>query len=551
MPYMSAMHSLISFVGNRDPYPDSGDDAEEPGPLLSLLLAREREGEGFDEAYLLCTGGAFLERARDLEREAREEGLRTRILAVDLPLRDVIDYVEIWGQLERVLPEIRERAGPAGRRWSFLLDSGTPQAKGCLLLAARSGLFPATLIQGIPPRFAGGTYKAREVRLDGLPEAVLSRAPRPTSGRGAPSAGREGALDRDCASAAFLAAESQALRAAKYRDPILLLGETGTGKTRIARAVHEASGRKGGPFIEVNCSAIPESLAESELFGHVRGAFSGADRNRAGKFRAAEGGTLFLDEIGELPAELQAKLLKALDEGLVTPVGSDEAQRCDARVIAATNRDLGALVREGRFRQDLHERLKVFVVRLPPLRERPEDIPYLAARFVEDWNAQYDERRYLTDEALAALRAYSWPGNVRELINCIKSACCTAAGSALGLDSLPEQLRAALAKPAGAEASAGGSSAARAAGSGAPQGGPCLEPGLGSDGALPPGGVNLRAKLLQVEWGYVAAALRASGGNREAAAKLLGLTGHALRKALKERLAAFDDGGGEEGTLGD
>ncbi|MFZ4618204.1 MAG: sigma 54-interacting transcriptional regulator [Rectinemataceae bacterium] len=501
------MRSLVSFVGNRDPYPDQVEDVDEPGPLLAFLLDRAREGRHFDEAWLLCTAGSFFERARDLERELHDEGLPTRIVPIEFALHDVIDYSEIWSNLERVLPSIRERSSPS-TEWSFLFDSGTPQAKGCLLLAARSGLFPATLIQGIPARFAGGTYKAREIRLEGFPDISMAR----------PSKAPSGAFGQGLG--AFAEIERQALGVAGYDDPVLILGSTGTGKTRIARIIHDASPRKGGPFVELNCSAIPAALAESELFGHVRGAFTGTDRARTGKFRAAAGGTLFLDEIGDLPLELQAKLLKALDQGRVTPVGSDDEVKTDARIIAATNHDLEDLIAIGKFRRDLYERLKVVVVRMLRLAERVEDIRPQATTFLEEWNLQYSEHRFLTEEALLALEGYSWPGNVRELINTLRSAACTANGLAIGLEVLPAEIRAAT-RGAGARAAAD-----------------CIDelPAISRDG------VNLRAKLLQVEWGYIQAALRQTENNREAAAKLLGLTGHALRKALRERLAGFVEG---------
>jgi DNA-binding NtrC family response regulator len=519
----------------RDPYPQ-GD--EEPGPLLSLILDASKAGRPYDEAWLLCTGGTFLERARDLEREVAEEGVALRVIPLDFPLRDVIDYAEIWQALNEALKAIRARAGAGPHDWTFLLDSGTPQMKTALFLAARSGLFPARLIQGIPPRFAGGAYKQREVCVEGLPsvclgpggpgaEAELSPgyALRLESERGdrfapmrpaAPQAGK-GPVAR---STAFDQVLGRAAAAARYDDPVLILGETGTGKTMVARRIHEQSARRSGPFVEVNCSAIPEALAESELFGHARGSFSGADKARAGKFRAAHGGTLFLDEIGDLAPELQAKLLKAIEDKTVTPVGSDEPAKADARLVAATNRNLDDLVKAGRFRRDLYERLKVVVLRLPPLRERREDIGPLVARFLALWNEQYGEARYLTPDAMVALESYPWPGNVRELQNALRSAACSSASCAIGPESLPEEL---LRARDGAAA-------------------PGPDPV-----ALPDEGVNLKARLLQIEWEYVAAALRKSGGNRESAAKLLGLTGHAFRKALRERLSAFADEGWEDG----
>ncbi len=521
MVHMSKTRSLIAFVGNRDPYPESD---EEPGPLLSLILDAERNKHGYDEAWLLCSGGTFLERAHDLEREARDENLLTRFYPIDFPLADVIDYSEIWAQLGRGLETIRQKAGSIERDWVFLLDSGTPQMKTTLFLAARSGLFPAALVQGIPARFAGGSYKSREVRLDGIPDVRLPFKPIKaveTEDRILFSVSEPVPVGPIAVSSAFTEALRKAVSAARYDDPILMLGETGTGKTMVARRIHAAGARAAGPFVEVNCSAIAETMAESELFGHVHGAFTGADKARSGKFRAAQGGTLFLDEVGDLSLDVQAKLLKAIDDRLVTPVGADEPAEANARLIAATNRDLPAMVDSGAFRRDLYERLKVVVIHLPPLRERREEIRPLAQRFVESWNEQYNEHRFVTEPAMALLEAHSWPGNVRGLNNALRSAANTSTTQALGPEAFPDDVR---------QSAASGS------------------PGLPDASAaplIPPEGVNLRARLLQVEWSYFSAALRMTDGKREDAAALLGLTGHAFRKALRERLSAFADEGWE------
>ncbi len=538
---MQNIRSLVAFTGMRDPYPE---EDEEPGPILSFLLETQKNGQPVDEAWLLCTGGTFLERARDLEREARDEGVLTKVLPLDFPVKDVIDYAEIWDLLVASLDTIRGKAGSGARDWTFLLDSGTPQMKTSLFLAARSGLFPARLVQGIPPRFAGGAYKCREVRVEGIPEVRVPRG-RPRDEEAPDEDTTQhvqyclkpfwddepillgpgpGAARGESFSSAFREAEKRAQSAARYDNNVLILGETGTGKTLIARRIHEASSRRDGPFVEVNCSAISESLAESELFGHERGAFSGADKPRSGKFRAAQGGTLFLDEVGDLSLEMQSRLLKALEEKVVTPVGSDTPQAVDVRVLAATNKDLPKLVEEERFRRDLYERLKVVVIELPPLRSRREDVRSLAARFLAEWNERYEEMRFLTEDAAVLLESYAWPGNVRELRNAITSAACSAASTALGPESLPEEIR----KFRRGSGDSGEGIAALSA-------------------ELPDEGINLKARLLQVEWQYVAAALRKAGGNREAAAKLLGMTGHAFRKALRERLSAFLDEGWEEG----
>jgi two-component system response regulator HupR/HoxA len=196
---------------------------------------------------------------------------------------------------------------------------------------------------------------------------------------------------------------------------VLVLGENGTGKELVARAVHRRSPRASGPFVTQNCSAMPETLLDSALFGHVRGAFTGAVADRKGLFEAADGGTLFLDEVGEMSAALQTKLLRVLEDATLVPVGSVEPRKVDVRVVTATNRDLGELVRQRRFREDLLHRLSVLTVEIPPLRERPEDIVLLVEHFRRQLAERDGRDRRFSQECLQRLSAYSWPGNVREL----------------------------------------------------------------------------------------------------------------------------------------
>ncbi|MCA9605265.1 MAG: nitric oxide reductase transcriptional regulator NorR [Myxococcales bacterium] len=205
--------------------------------------------------------------------------------------------------------------------------------------------------------------------------------------------------------------------------PVLIIGETGVGKELVSRAIHQASARRDRPLIEVNCAALPDSVAESELFGHVRGAFTGAEQNRAGKLELADGSTLLLDEVGELSLGLQPKLLRALQSGELQRVGSDESKRVDVRIVAATNRDIDAEVVAGRFRQDLFHRLDVYRIRVPPLRERRDDIPLLAGHFADRARLRLGLGPVRLDEgARARLHRYDWPGNVRELENAVQRA---------------------------------------------------------------------------------------------------------------------------------
>jgi len=208
---------------------------------------------------------------------------------------------------------------------------------------------------------------------------------------------------------------------------VLILGESGTGKELVAREIHRASSRRDGPMVRVNCAAVPRDLFESEFFGHVKGAFTGALRDRVGRFELAHGGTLFLDEVTEIPIELQSKLLRAIQEGEYERVGSDRTMKTDVRLVAATNRNLTEEVRKGKFREDLYYRLNVFPIMLVPLRDRKSDIPLLAAHFLERACKEFNKPLLLmSGEAIAALKAYDWPGNVRELQNVVERAVITA-----------------------------------------------------------------------------------------------------------------------------
>jgi DNA-binding NtrC family response regulator len=290
---------------------------------------------------------------------------------------------------------------------------------------------------------------------------------------------------------------------------VLIRGETGTGKEVVARLVHGASGRRAGPFVAVNVSAIPETLAESELFGHVRGAFTGADKPRTGRFVAAEGGTLFLDEIGEMPRGVQAKVLRALQEREVTPVGASEPIPVDVRIVAATHRDLEEMIRAGTFREDLFYRLDVVPIEIPPLRERRQDIPALVEHFRVEVNAR--EGRSVPGVALDVMQrlgAYEWPGNVRELENLVERLVVIAANRIIVMADLPAHLRTNVVD---------------------------LEKATLD---LPLSGVDLRVFLTQLEERLILQALERTGGNKNRAAELLGMNRTTLVEKLRRRNVA-------------
>lgn len=229
-------------------------------------------------------------------------------------------------------------------------------------------------------------------------------------------------------------------RAAAVKTTILISGESGTGKEMVARALHEASPRKSGPFLALNCGAIPENLIESTLFGHEKGAFTGADKQSRGYFHASDGGTLLLDEIGELPLAMQSKLLRVLEDSAVTPVGTTAPQKVDVRIVAATNRDLEQEVTAGEFRQDLFFRLNIVNIKLPPLRERPEDLPLLTRYFLDEiCRTNGFETREIDPSLLEAFSRYEWPGNVRELKNTLESLVVLSGQTTLSAEDLPEK----------------------------------------------------------------------------------------------------------------
>ena len=313
-------------------------------------------------------------------------------------------------------------------------------------------------------------------------------------------------------SPAAVEVKRQARRAAQSGSPVLLLGETGTGKELLAHAIHAASGRASGPFVSVNIAAVPDTLLEAEFFGVAPGAYTGAERKgRVGKFKLADGGTLFLDEIGDMPPGLQAKLLRALQEGEIEPLGSNQLVPFDARVVAATSRDLPALVATGQFREDLYYRLNVLPVRVPPLRERRGDIPALIEVLGEDMAHRGSPPPELSASAVALLAAQQWRGNIRELRNVLEQAALRADSDRLDAGQMETLLRQ----------------------SGLAQ----IQPALPPEPAPPDASALLRPlaeQVAELEQRAIAAAMQTTGGNKLAAARLLGIS----RATLYERLDA-------------
>jgi two-component system, NtrC family, response regulator HydG len=305
-------------------------------------------------------------------------------------------------------------------------------------------------------------------------------------------------------------------RVAPTESTVLLRGATGTGKELIARALHDESPRRSRPFLAVNCSALAEGLLESELFGHARGAFTGAVNERKGLFEEANGGTVFLDEIGDVSPSMQAKLLRVLQEREVVRVGTSRSMPVDVRVVAATHRDLESMADEGSFRKDLYFRLKVFQIRVPELRDRPEDVPALAGAALARWNERVEPHRRIggiSDEAVEVMQAYDWPGNVRELMTAIEYACIVCEGGRILPHHLPEEVR------EGASAVA------------APSGG---EGRKAADARAPEPARRYVAPEPESERELIVRALEEADGNRTRAAAALGMGRTTLWQKLKE-----------------
>jgi len=307
-------------------------------------------------------------------------------------------------------------------------------------------------------------------------------------------------------SAAFLKLMDNVGRIARSEGTTLVLGETGVGKEVVASLLHARSGRRDAPFVVVDCAALHEELLQSEIFGHERGAFTGADRLKHGLFEVAHAGTLFLDEVGDISPDVQAKLLRVLETGRFRRLGGTEEIAVDVRIIAATNRDLRQAIARGHFREDLYYRLMTFVVEIPPLRERPEDIRLLIEHFTRQLNLRFSLSKRFDDAAMAALLRHPWPGNVRELIHVLEQVIVLSDGGEIGVDDLPMAIR------------------------GAPPASPAID-----EGDVP--------TLREVQRRHVLSVLERAGGNRAQAARLLGTSERSFYRLLEKYRRASPGGG--------
>ncbi|MBA2077192.1 sigma-54-dependent Fis family transcriptional regulator [Rhodanobacter sp. PCA2] len=399
--------------------------------------------------------------------------------------------------------------GDAVRQVPMLVAADAPLAARCAMMASSSAAHMAALEFPLRYEQVAEALRSVQARLAG---------------------GQSGALRFVGQSAPMLRVNALIRQVAPFDSTVLVLGESGTGKEMVARAVHEHSPRRGRPFVAINCGAIPAELLESELFGHEKGAFTGAISARKGRFELAEGGTLFLDEIGDMSLAMQVKLLRVLQERVYERVGGSRSQRCDVRVIAATHRNLEQAIGEGRFREDLYYRLSVFPLELPALRERLEDLPVL----IEEFNQRLARRGLdvarFSAGAMHALRGHAWPGNVRELANLVERMAILCPHGEVRTGDLPSKYRHA---PAGEEV----------------QGAALLalmeeQPAIGMVGVqpvdealrlLPEDGLDLKDHLADIEVGLIRQALDATGGVVAHAARLLRMQ----RTTLVEKLRKY------------
>ncbi len=400
---------LLAWIGQTDLDCASGRRSGH-GPIASVVTAREFDGLVLLSNYQQARNSAYcvwLEKAGSPLVHLRYE-----------PLHDPTDYGAIHAAAVRALDFVRETYG-VDADMTVHVSPGTPAMQAVWVLLAKTR-YPAELIQSHEQTGVRTVSVPFDIAAEYVP--ALLREADEKLGRltaGLPPASPE--LDRIVGRSPLVErAKARARRVAPHDVTVLIEGGSGTGKELFARAIHAESRRRRGPFEEVNCGALPEGLVESLLFGHERGAFSGADRARAGHFEVASGGTIFLDEIGELPLNAQVKLLRVLQEKTVRRLGSDKPIPVDVRVIAATNRDLHAEVEASRFREDLYYRLATGVIRLPPVRERPGDVTPLIDHFLAAANRKFAdqpaaEQKALSPQARNLLLRHSWPGNVREL----------------------------------------------------------------------------------------------------------------------------------------
>lgn len=521
------MQILVSWIGNADIRAMEAAKAEFPTPRVSQpLAASQNETASFGPIKTLLNNHAFdkiylFSNYPESETDGFVPWLGHDAEVRPIVLTDPTDYAEIFKAVDKELGSITKEHQRYKCELSILLSPGTPAMVAIWVLLGKTK-YPANFYQSFKNK-AWVTTIPFDLTLDFVPK-LLRNSDSALQHLASKSPHEVGGFEQIAGdSQAIRLAVGKALKAAIRDVPVLLTGESGTGKEMFARAMHEASARRSKPFVAINCASIPKQLMESELFGHEKGAFTGADKKHEGAFHRANGGTLFLDEVGETDLDIQAKLLRVLQPPAKSgpcvrefyPLGSSKQIRVDVRIIAATNRDLLSMIQRSNFREDLFYRLAVIVVRLPALRERRSDIPIIASDLMNQINQNFCvqepgyEYKVLSDSAKSFMTRHSWPGNVRELYNALlQSAVMSDANEITAQD-----LREALADMPFSSLSTNAS----------------LELPLGD-------GFDLDEHLASIHYKYLKGAMEQAGGVKSRAAQLLGLAHY---QTLDQRLKKF------------
>jgi transcriptional regulator with AAA-type ATPase domain len=491
------MKILLTFTGFHDPFAEiSASGVKESGPVLTVTSERQ-----FDRVYLFSTPStAEISAQTKTELQKRSKGLVVEIC--DAPLKDPTNYLGILKQLRTHFKRIHRDHPNA--EYFICVSSGTPHMHASWLMLAASGEIPARILQTRAAKFVReGESRVTEI------DFTNPQFPQIKPFGALPDADQNQDFQALCAGMGivgdheiFLRELQSAFTLAQYDSPVLLLGETGAGKEVFASLIHRASPRAAKPFIPVNCAGFTEELIESQLFGHRKGAFTGAHVDHDGFFKTADGGTLFLDELGEMPLACQAKLLRAIQLGKIQRLGDNRETTVNVRIIAATNVDIKSAIETKKLRKDLYFRFPASL-HIPALRDRRSDIPKLALHFLERWNQKYQKPRRLSQPALIALMKHPWPGNIRELEGVVVNSAQLCPGKMIEADNL------------------------------------LFDEVLASSGldALPEPqeGFDLNGYLATVRKRLIERAMKRSDGNRTKAGNLLGVSPQAMSQYLRNR----------------
>jgi DNA-binding NtrC family response regulator len=480
---------LISFIGNNDCYLSEGKE----GAILSILKERE-----YDFLYILYNDDRFLPYASEILTFCRAQYKNMTVTYIDAKSLNPIDYNIVYPAMVSAIQTIIEEQGLVEVDYTIAITSGTPTMHSCWILISQGGVIPARLIQ--VSREQG--ISEIDFNLDDFPKIVAEKNLKVRLAK----TNRENEILRRQLNCDFteligehrtmIDIKKQISNLTKYDINVFIEGESGTGKEIVARCLHYYGHRKPEPFVAVNCGAISEKLAESELFGHKKGSFTGSVCDHEGLFGQANGGTIFLDEVGDLPPSLQVKLLRAIESSEITPVGG-KTKKINVRVLSASNKNLRKMIKTGEFREDLYYRLVPVSITLPSLRERLSDILLLANHFVKIYNSRYQHRAVFTRDAGKRLLSYDYPGNVRELQNIVNVSL---------INSFNEEITAE----------------------------DIILPKEATDRMairIPPEGIDLNKQILPL---YYSEAMRIANGNASEAARLLGIKPHTFRERLKK-----------------